>query len=209
MSTDNWVIVCARNNHFIVIRCWTLVFVRTADVTLVNKETAILLLGLQLFCATLLQFCPTLCNPIDWTHQAPLSMGFSRLEYWSGLPCPPPGDLLDLGIFLTQGSNPCLLSLLHWQVDSLPPSYLGNPFTFRLNMELQLQKPKLCGFHISYSVFRSWVAKNIGMVGWKDWDSCNAAVWYSVKSPVITWVTQRREKLLGKVEGRGQNGNVY
>ena len=30
-----------------------------------------------------------------WTvaHQAPLSIGFSRQEYWSGLPCPPPGDL--------------------------------------------------------------------------------------------------------------------
>ena len=28
-------------------------------------------------------------------HQAPLSMGFSRLEYWSGLPFPPPGNLLD------------------------------------------------------------------------------------------------------------------
>ena len=30
-----------------------------------------------------------------WTvaHQAPLSMGFSRQEHWSGLPCPPPGDL--------------------------------------------------------------------------------------------------------------------
>ena len=35
-----------------------------------------------------------------WTaaHQAPLSMGFSRQEYWSGLPCPPPGDLPALGI---------------------------------------------------------------------------------------------------------------
>ena len=35
-----------------------------------------------------------------WTvaHQAPLSMGFSaRLEYWGGLPCPPPGDLPDPG----------------------------------------------------------------------------------------------------------------
>ena len=32
-----------------------------------------------------------------WTiaHQAPLSMGFSSQEYWSGLPCPPPGDLPD------------------------------------------------------------------------------------------------------------------
>ena len=35
-----------------------------------------------------------------WTaaSQAPLSMGFSRQEYWSGLPFPPPGDLPDLGI---------------------------------------------------------------------------------------------------------------
>ena len=35
-----------------------------------------------------------------WTvaHQAPLCMGFSRQEYWSGLPCPPPGDLPDPGI---------------------------------------------------------------------------------------------------------------
>ena len=36
----------------------------------------------------------------SWTvaHQAPPSMGFSRQEYWSGLPCPPPGDLPDPGI---------------------------------------------------------------------------------------------------------------
>ena len=37
-----------------------------------------------------------------WTvaHQAPLSVGFSRQEYWSGLPCPPPGDRPDPGIEL-------------------------------------------------------------------------------------------------------------
>ena len=36
----------------------------------------------------------------SWTLacRAPLSMGFFRQEYWSGLPCPPPGDLPDLGI---------------------------------------------------------------------------------------------------------------
>ena len=33
------------------------------------------------------------------THQASLSMGFSRQEYWTGLPCPPPGDPPDPGIF--------------------------------------------------------------------------------------------------------------
>ena len=37
---------------------------------------------------------------IPWTiaHQAPPAMGFSRQEYWSGLPFPSPGDLPDLGI---------------------------------------------------------------------------------------------------------------
>ena len=37
---------------------------------------------------------------VPWTvaHQAPLSMGFSRQEYWSGLPSPPPGDCPDLGM---------------------------------------------------------------------------------------------------------------
>ena len=41
------------------------------------------------------QLCPTLCDPMD---QAPPSMEFSRQEYWSGLPFPPPGDLPDPGI---------------------------------------------------------------------------------------------------------------
>ena len=37
-----------------------------------------------------LQLSLTLCNPIDGSHQAPLSLGFSRQEYWSGLPFPSP-----------------------------------------------------------------------------------------------------------------------
>ena len=51
-----------------------------------------------------------------WTVdcQAPLPMGFSRQEYWSGLPCPPPGDLPNPGI------KPTFLTLLHWKVGSLP-----------------------------------------------------------------------------------------
>ena len=58
-----------------------------------------------------------------WTaaHQAPLSMGLSKQEYWSGLSCPPPG------IFPTQGSNSCPLCLLHWQVGSLPLVPPGKP----------------------------------------------------------------------------------
>ena len=43
--------------------------------------------------------CIRLCVTL-WTvaHQIPLSMGFSKQKYWSELPCPPPGDLLDPGI---------------------------------------------------------------------------------------------------------------
>ena len=42
---------------------------------------------------------PALCNPTDHiTHQAPVSMEFSRQEYWSGLPFPSPGDLPYPGI---------------------------------------------------------------------------------------------------------------
>ena len=60
---------------------------------------------------------------IPWTeaHQAPLSMGFSRQEYWSGLPCPPSRDLPD------PGTEPTLLSLLHWQAGSLPLMPPGKP----------------------------------------------------------------------------------
>ena len=42
--------------------------------------------------------CPTLGTPWTVAHQAPLFMGFSRQEYWSGLPFPSPGDLPDPGI---------------------------------------------------------------------------------------------------------------
>ena len=60
-----------------------------------------------------------------WTiaHQAPLSMGFSRQEYWGGLPCPPTGNLS------TQGSDPCLLCPL-WQADSLPLVPPGKPIKY-------------------------------------------------------------------------------
>ena len=44
------------------------------------------------------QSCPTLMTPWSAAHQAPPSMGFSRQEYWSGVPLPSPGDLPDPGI---------------------------------------------------------------------------------------------------------------
>ena len=51
----------------------------------------------------------TLAWKILWTvTQAPLSMGFFREEYWSGLPCPPPGDLSDPGMEAESLMSPIL-----------------------------------------------------------------------------------------------------
>ena len=44
---------------------------------------------------TCAQSCVTLCNPVDYSLQAPLSMGFSQKEYRSGLPSLPPRNLPD------------------------------------------------------------------------------------------------------------------
>ena len=55
--------------------------------------------------------CMCVVGVTSWTiaHQAPLSTRFFRQEYWSGLPCPPPGDLPDSGI---EPGSPALHSLL-------------------------------------------------------------------------------------------------
>ena len=55
--------------------------------------------------------CLTLASPCTVAHQAPLSMGFPRQEYWNGLPFPPSGDLPDPGI------------------KPMPPSLAGGFFT--------------------------------------------------------------------------------
>ena len=75
-------------------------------------------------CARMLsRFSHVRLSTTPWTvaRQAPLSMGFSRQEYWSGLPCPPPGDLLDSGIKPMSPAAPAL------QADCLPLSHQGSP----------------------------------------------------------------------------------
>ena len=74
-----------------------------------------------------------------WTIalQVPLSMGFSRQEYWSGLPSPPPGDLPNPGM------EPLSLSLLYWQAGSLPLAPPGKPDVWVvMSKALNLSKPQ-------------------------------------------------------------------
>ena len=70
---------------------------------------------------------------IPWTIacQAPMSMGFSRQECWSGLPFPSPGDLPDPGI---KPRSPAL------QADTLPSETPGKPFFFLLLDVLKLRR---------------------------------------------------------------------
>ena len=64
------------------------------------------------------QSCPTLCNPMDCSLLGSSVWDFSRQEYWSGLPFPPPGDLPNLGI---KPRSPTL------QADALPSEPPGKP----------------------------------------------------------------------------------
>ena len=67
--------------------------------------------------------CPTLVTPWTVACQAPLSVGFSEQEYWSGLPFSSPGDLPDPGI---EPRSPAL------QADSLPTELQGKPIRVTL-----------------------------------------------------------------------------
>ena len=74
--------------------------------------------------AKLLQLYSTLGDPMDCNPPVSPVMGFSRQEYWSGLPFP------SLGIFPTQGLNLHLLHVLHCQAGSVQPAPPGNLFFF-------------------------------------------------------------------------------
>ena len=90
-----------------------------------------------------------------WTAacQVPLSMGLSRQEYWSGLPCPPPGDLSDPGIKPTSLLTPALTCRFHQQC------HLGSPspqcFSKGNNLKITLKDMKTTRIHSIHE--------------WKDW----------------------------------------
>ena len=74
--------------------------------------------------------CPALLDPMDCSRQAPLSMGFPRQEYWSGLPFPSPGDLPNPGI------KPMTLALAGGFFTTGPSGKPTCSFTLSLNQGL-------------------------------------------------------------------------
>ena len=91
-------------------------------------------------CVRALSYCShvQLCNPMGCSPQAPLSMGFSRQEYWSGLPFPPLADLSNPGI---KPESPALQ-------DSLLLNHWGIP---KIHMDLQL--PFTCFYFLLHPNF--------------------------------------------------------
>ena len=94
------------------------------DVIMIDDQIS-KLMGLTILRACMLNcFSRVLLFVTPWivARQALLSVGFSRQEYWSGLPFPPPGDLPNL-----ERLNLCLWHPLHWQVGSLSLASPGKP----------------------------------------------------------------------------------
>ena len=110
-----------------------------ADCVFILKDVWCLIEKLIFLCIVVSYVCVFVCvqwlsyvwlfvTPRTVACQAPLSTGFSRHEYWSGLLFSSSRDLL------TQISNSHLLHLLYWQADSLPQNHLGSPHScFTLN----------------------------------------------------------------------------
>ena len=77
-----------------------------------------------MICVLSPQSCPALYNPWTIAWQAPLSMEFSRQEYWNRLPFPPPGDLPNLGTKLMSSASPasfnCILQLSQYHLMKRP-----------------------------------------------------------------------------------------
>ena len=87
--------------------------------------------------------CPTLfATPWSVARQVPLSLGFSRQEYWSGLPFPSPGDPPEPGMESTPPALP---------VDSLPPEPQGSPYNQPNSHTLNTNRPKRANiFHAKH-----------------------------------------------------------
>ena len=102
---------------------------------------------------------------ILWTtaQQAPLSMGFSRQEYWSGWPCPPPGDLLEPGIKPVSLTSSALAG--GFLPLEPPVFYLFAPRSFRAHCDISdcLSEPfpytLLAGDHSLQLVLTPWIVK--------------------------------------------------
>ena len=86
--------------------------------------------------------------------------GFSRQEYWSGLPCPPPGNLPD------PETQPLSLCLLPWQVGSLPLAHLGSLIKNSIGYDLTFTQQILFNTYYIQGTLRIMNEKDIVVALW-------------------------------------------
>ena len=134
-------------------------------------------------------------------HQAPLSMGFSRKEYWGGLPCPSPGDLPD------QGFNSHLLQLLQllhckWTLyrwANGEPVFTVTTFKFSLldlrgwyyaPQHSRIQLISLLIKFFTFFVFALLANKQIIALHHSfKWNYVNHNIWYIVSAQLVLTIT--------------------
>ena len=108
--------------------------------------------------------------------QAPLFLEFSRQEY--GVGC----HFLFWGIFLTQGSNPCLLHLLHWQADSSALRHLGSFLVLIPKGLLSLSLSSFSPGHVTVLYHSPWAMKWVLHVYLLS--TCPASVVFAKRGPM-------------------------
>ena len=150
---------------------------------------------LSLFCSTqslvlreMCWFSPSVmsnsCNPMDCmyvAHQVPLSMGFSRQDYWSGLPFPSPGDLPN------PGTKPGFSAL---QADSLQLSYPAKPYSGKGG---RYKPPDFQAHHSSTPTGEEATPKSAPQR--KGVNHPAHHPWKSQRSQVSIWRSSRRARL--------------
>ena len=128
----------------------------------------------MLSCFSHIQLCANLQNA---ACQAPLSMGFSRWEYWSGLPRPPPGDLPDPGI-----ESVSVTSNLNWQAGYLPLVPPGKPC-----------KQRNTSYFIKVPLTTIWCEPNLE-TGGSIWRRPNVEKETATHSSILAWRIPWMEK---------------
>ena len=125
-------------------------------------------------CCIISHFCYVLLFATLWTvaHQAPLSKGFSRQEYWSGLPCPPPVELPKPGIKSVSLASPALAGKFFtpsdWQ--ALKGKNSGTDFHYNFRYYIKICDVKIsrwkCHFTLLWGKFSNLDNFTHVLYGW-------------------------------------------
>ena len=111
------------------------------------------------------QLCPTVCDPITVARQVPLSMEFSRQEYWSGLPFPPLGDLPN------SGTEPASL---------VSPALAGRVFTISAPWEdLGASWCHIKSYHRSTNKLELVLPLTVRICGWRMGNATQLLIYFT------------------------------